>query len=268
MSFPPPLPPLSGYLKNLARAAAQRQQADEDEAAKPRPPAGPVYFCGLDLGQTHDPTAFVMIERNVVELPPPTETPEQVARRAAALASGHPLRPLGPVKVRRYAIRNIHRWPLRTSYPDIVASVTKLFEQPPLKGSILTIDGTGCGRPVVQMFTHAKERIKARIVPIVIHGGAAASVLKGWRSVPRRDLAGVLQVVLGTRRLDIAPELPLAKVLLRELETFTTKINIATGNESWEAWRSKDTDDVTLSAAMALWYAEVLGGDKGRAIIV
>jgi hypothetical protein len=78
----------------------------------------------------------------------------------------------------------------------------------------------------------------------------------GSWSVPKRELAGVLQVLLGTRRLQVAPALPLALVLGKELATFTAKINVATGSESFEAWRTRDHDDLVLAVALACWYAE------------
>jgi hypothetical protein len=47
-----------------------------------------------------------------------------------------------------------------------------------------------------------------------------------------------------------------AKTLTRELQRFRSKININTGNESFEAWRAKGHDDMVLATALALWYGE------------
>ena len=47
-----------------------------------------------------------------------------------------------------------------------------------------------------------------------------------------------------------------AEVLVRELSTFRAKVNIATGNESFEAWRSRDHDDMVLAVALAAWLGE------------
>jgi hypothetical protein len=92
-------------------------------------------------------------------------------------------------------------------------------------------------------------------VPITITGGAQPGYADGCWSVPKRELAGTLQVLLGTRRLEVAPALPLAKVLAREMATFKVKINVATGSESFEAWRERDHDDLIRSVALACWYA-------------
>jgi hypothetical protein len=40
------------------------------------------------------------------------------------------------------------------------------------------------------------------------------------------------------------------------MATFKVKINIATGSESFEAWRQKDHDDLVLAVAMPGWFAE------------
>ncbi len=42
---------------------------------------------------------------------------------------------------------------------------------------------------------------------------------------------------------------------MRELGTFTVRITEA-GNESSEAWREKDHDDLVLAVALACWAAE------------
>ena len=65
----------------------------------------------------------------------------------------------------------------------------------------------------------------------------------------------VLQAGLSGRRLKIAEGLPHAEILVGELTTFSTKITQA-GNETFEAWRERDHDDMVLAVAMALWLAE------------
>jgi hypothetical protein len=40
-----------------------------------------------------------------------------------------------------------------------------------------------------------------------------------------------------------------------ELQKFRAKINLDTGEASFEHWRERDTDDVVLALACALWYA-------------
>lgn len=102
--------------------------------------------------------------------------------------------------------------------------------------------------------------LSAKVVPITITSGSQVNAddadgLGGWR-VPKRELVSVVQVLMGTGRLVIDPRLPLAPVLVKELENFKDKMNLDTGNQSFEAWRESDHDDCVLAVAMALWVSE------------
>jgi hypothetical protein len=57
--------------------------------------------------------------------------------------------------------------------------------------------------------------------------------------------------------LQIARGLPLAPVLVKELETFRVK-TIASANEPFASWRERDHDDLVLAVTMAAWV-----GDRG-----
>jgi hypothetical protein len=59
-----------------------------------------------------------------------------------------------------------------------------------------------------------------------------------------------------SRQLKIAQDMPLADTLKKELLNFKVKINIATGHDSYEAWREGDHDDLVLAVAMACWCGE------------
>ncbi|MFO0796347.1 MAG: hypothetical protein U0804_02655 [Gemmataceae bacterium] len=184
------------------------------------------YITGLDLGQAADYTAVVVVE--------------QTAVRAGGRDVSH------------YAVRHLDRFPLGTGYPEIVAGVKGLFAARPLAGTRLVVDATGVGRAVVDMLKGGG--VAARVVPWTITAGHRM----GDGSVPKKDLVGAVQAVLGTRRLKIAPGLPLAEVLAKELESFRVKVT-ADRNESFESWREKDHDDLVLALALAVWAGERLG---------
>jgi hypothetical protein len=74
--------------------------------------------------------------------------------------------------------------------------------------------------------------------------------------VSKKDLVGAVQSVLQGERLKATRNLRDLAVLLRELSTFTAKITSA-GNESLEAWRERDHDDMVLAVALALWFGEL-----------
>lgn len=105
-----------------------------------------------------------------------------------------------------------------------------------------------------------KTGLTARVVPITITSGSQvnqdpADGLFGWK-VPKKELVSVLQVLMGTERLVIDKRLPLAPVLVKELENFKSKMSQDTGHESFEAWRESDHDDCVLAVALALWVGE------------
>jgi hypothetical protein len=195
-----------------------------------RPPDPPAYVSGLDLGTLADYSALATL---MVET--------------------------GPMKIdkflgRTFKLGHLHRWDLRTAYADVVADVVRLFSRPPLSGTPLVVDRTGVGVAVFEQLARAKPN--AHLVPVFIHGGKGTMCGEdGCWSVPKRELAGCLQVLLGTHRLKIVPSLPLAKVISRELASFKMKLNVATGHESFEALRNRDHDDLVLATALPCWYA-------------
>ena len=181
------------------------------------------FFVGLDLGQLRDYTALIVLEK--VEQP-----------------SASPI----------YHLRHLQRFPLGTSYTDILRQVSGLFQKSPLVFiSRLVVDGTGVGVPVVNMLHHAG----LPVVPIWITGGDAVSRAGRIIRVPKRDLVSVLQVLFQAERIKIAPSLPLGPVLVEELMNFRAKITAA-GNDTYEAWRERDHDDLVLALAISSWYAE------------
>ncbi len=186
------------------------------------------YFVGLDLGQSADYTACAVLERYEDE-----------------------------EKGLMFRCRHLQRWPLRTSYPSIVADVARMMDDKELHGErepVLAIDATGVGAPVVDLFKHGN--LRAELMPIQITGGDTVRRADGVTRVPKRDLVGAAKVALQTERLRIAPELPEAQTLVRELDNFQHKINPETAHDSYAAWREGAHDDLVLAVAMALWQGE------------
>jgi hypothetical protein len=195
------------------------------------------YFSGLDLGQTNDPTALAVMEQSWLP------DPHHAGRFLTS-----------------YACRVLERFPLGTSYVDIVARVKGLFSADvgssrtyPLWNTPLAVDQTGVGAAVVDMLKTAKP--PALIKPVLITAGHAVKYDAGVYHVPKKELASVLQVLLQSGRLKIAKELPEAQALVRELENFKVKITVA-ANETFGAWREGDHDDLVLAVALACWLGE------------
>lgn len=193
--------------------------------------AGPVrYVSGLDLGQAAEFTALAVLER--AEAPDPAS----------------PGRVLG-----RYAVRHLERFPLGAPYPEVGARVAALFAAPPLAGSPLGVDQTAVGKPVLDLLRRARPRAVLR--PVAVTAGHQAHADDGgvWL-VPRKELVSTLQVLLQARRVKVAPSLPDAQTLVRELQNF--KMKFPSVSDPFEAWREGPHDDLVLAVAIAAWLGE------------
>jgi hypothetical protein len=182
----------------------------------------PFYF-GLDLGQTQDYTASIVLEAH------------------------------GEGDTRTYDARHIEPWPLGTSYPSIVQAVRSMLNRPPLHGQCtLVVDHTGVGRPIFDLFVEAKIE---PIIGITITGGLAwhRDTGRQWH-VAKILLVGTVQKFLQSGRLRIGAKLPHARTLQKELRDFRVKITKA-ANEMYEACEGAH-DDLVLSLAVALFAAE------------
>ncbi len=182
------------------------------------------YIIGLDLGQAQDYTALAVLQRPAA-LPPEGKC--------------------------SYALRHLRRFPLGTPYTEIVPAVAALVQASPLAHPPIVVDHTGVGRAVVDML-----RKVGWVVPVTITGGYSVTEAEdGCYHVPKKELVTSLQVVLQTRRLHIARDLPDAPVLIREMQNFRVKITLA-AHETFGAWREGEHDDLVLAVALACWWAE------------
>ena len=149
----------------------------------------------------------------------------------------------------------LKRWDLGTSYVHIVADIKKLSQHPRITSdkTILIVDGTGVGRPVVDMLRQA--RLGFPIIPVHIMFGKEIVVKPdGYVHVPKMELVHALEVVLEQRRIGFANSVELAPALLQEFRDFklrTTKAdNLAAGAEG------PAHDDLVMSLCVAIWWAE------------
>lgn len=182
------------------------------------------YILGLDPGQANDPTAVAIVQ--------------------------HPSRDRDPI----YTVSALHRYPLGTSYPVIVTDITNRLLTPPLaRSSMLAVDATGVGAPVVDMFkNHAKLRDVYRIT---ITAGTAVGGNGYELTVPKRDLIIKTAVLFQQRRLRIATGLPDTTALVDELLGYRIKTSDS-GHQTYGPASSQDHDDLLLALTLALWTAE------------
>ncbi len=99
-----------------------------------------------------------------------------------------------------------------------------------------------------------KEKLSVIPVTITAGGSGTGSVFSGY-NVPKRELVSNLAIIFQAGRLKISRKLPEASQLVEELQKFKIKITPA-GNDTYEAWRESDHDDLVVAAAMAAWYGE------------
>jgi hypothetical protein len=182
------------------------------------------FVIGVDLGQVHDYTAVTIIER----------------RQAPGA----------------WVVRFLVRFPLGTSYPEIVERIKDLMYLSPLRGqSHLALDATGVGRPVLDLFRQAGMGCPP--VGISIHGGDAVTrdpAISGYR-VPKRDIVSNLQIRFELDQIKINSKMRYADLLVKELQNF--RVHIAeSGHDSYGAGRSGAHDDLVLALGIAVWLGQ------------
>lgn len=190
------------------------------------------YFIGLDLGQATDYTAVAVLERPHVTLQTPT------AER----------RPI-------HTVRYLKRFALGTSYPEIIEDVRVLLQTPELFGSLVMIDQTGVGKAIVNLLMDGlRNKVTATLWPVTLTAGNEFSSVSETL-IPKKELVGVLQALLQTRRLQIPRALEDAYVLVKELENFKARVTLKR-QDPLEDWREGDHDDLVLALGLAAWVAE------------
>jgi hypothetical protein len=198
----------------------------------------PQYILSVDYGQINDPTAITL---------------EEI----------HGQRPTHEVHVREAT-----RLPLGTSYPNIADEIERRYKaigrhlQKLCYGwnnphewmayRTLLVDVTGVGRPPYD------ELIKRRVhaIPITFTGGTGFRTDGDGYHVAKVDLVSSLAILFQSRppRIRISDTLPQLEALLHEFLHFRQKVNLR-GQETYEAWRERDHDDLAFSVMMACWYA-------------
>jgi hypothetical protein len=190
------------------------------------------YLVGLSLGTAQDFTGLAFLERARRALP---DDPHETAVC--------------------YGLRLLERIPPGTPYADICEGLGWIADRAGIHRATLAIDYTGVGLPVLrQFFRHVSA---SAIKPILVTAGQKASADgKGGWYVPRRDLAGILQVLLQERRLAIAASLPHAPTLVQELSNFRVREAATSDDAAVVSWREGPQDDLVLAVAAACWVGE------------
>src|SRR5580700_2143966 len=204
------------------------------------------YIVGVDLGQSRDFTAIAVVERQ--ELSGEWDPAAYTCRKSTALR-----------------LRFLERVELGTTYPDVVERVVQVTRSRDLAGRChLIVDGTGVGRPVVDLLRQAKPGCP--IMPAVITAGQRETQSDGYYGIPKRDLMVGLQVLLQRGELQIAAGLKYGAALAAEMAAMEVKVTSA-GREQFGAWREGTHDDLVFAVALACWGSKKVhsnGGEQKR----
>ncbi len=193
------------------------------------------YFIGVDFGQSRDFTAIAVLERAEMK---GAWDPVMFAWK----------------KVVSLRLRYLERIALGTPYPDVVERVVQVTQWPELAGRCrLAVDGTGVGRPVVDLLRRAQPGCV--LMPVNITSGLKQTEEGGYYGVPKRDLILGLQVLLQRGVLRIAAGLEHGPDLVKEMAAMQVKITL-TGHEQYAVWREGTHDDLVFAVALACWNAQ------------
>ena len=215
-----------------------------------------MLYLGLDLGQAADYSALAVVEEPIYAPPfggwvsgasldaEQRRSYERLAYEWQQLAPGKP--PLW--------LRGLHRYPLRTPYPDVVADVLRRLggRDAYRPDAVLVIDGTGVGAGVVDLFRYGDLPCELR--PVIIHGGVKVVIDRGLH-VPKRDLIGAVQVVLHTGRLQVARQSDVTDLWAKEMQNYQMKLTDS-GHDTYNARGDSRHDDLVLGVALAVWLRE------------
>jgi hypothetical protein len=233
------------------------------------------HAVGLDLGQSGDFTALVVLTRRIVP-------PESALFAPVGESPGNRLVNGTVVYDVSYAKRTKDR-----SYSEIAREVVdRLVELAPRggfgeRGVIgLAVDGTGVGRAVCDMFgaeiklRDARREYTPEIDLRYVSFRSSQESLKkpdrtsGYWRVPLTEAIFPTVCAFQDRRIRIAKNIKDRDQLVHELTHFRRKVNLASGSESFEAWRERDHDDVVFALALAhfCWRVKRKGSTKLRII--
>ena len=182
------------------------------------------YYIGVDLGQARDASAIAVVHSFRTVLP-----------------HRNPVTMAFPVKD-WLVLRQLERMRLGTDYTTVVARVGQVARALLGLGKVTVVpDGTGVGRPVVDMLR--KQTGRAEIVPVIITGGHGSGQSKGYRTVAKKDLIHGLAMLVEKGELAIAWNLQGREMFREEL----AKMKRAT--------LSGEPDDTVFAVALACWRA-------------
>jgi hypothetical protein len=208
-------------------------------------PRSSQFVIACDLGQAMDHTAVAILEKKIGVIDMRSEFDRHCN------IAGPPQK-----RAERIDVRDLHRLPLGTSYPNVITHVCELLarvqslcgddKRNPVE---LVIDETGPGKPVGDIFVASGLK---EIVRVTITAGNEVSNQGGNRwNVAKKILISRLDALLHTGELKFAAKLAEAEAMKNELLDFRRKLTDS-GAPTYGA-RSGRHDDLVLAVAIGVW---------------
>lgn len=200
---------------------------------------GPVVI-GVDIGRQHDPTAVCVVE--VIERQRPRTHFE--ADKVDLV----------------FVTRFLDRLPLRTPYPQVAQTLTRLAagvrarsgsRTPP----IMRVDVTGVGRPVFDSLADTDIPHVCRLTAVTITGSMGKEIKDRELSVGKLYLVSRLEALFDNDRIKFVvttdKQREQAHAMRRELQDFDRDQHASTGNLTFGA-KTGSHDDLVTALALAV----------------
>ena len=154
------------------------------------------FTIAVDLGMQVDPTAAVVVERQIAIIERAFDEPEY---------HDH------------FVVRALRRWPLHTSYDDVVADIAELIRVRGLQDVVVAMDLTGPGRLAGRVFIEAYLEGKLGTRYPRGYWITGAQTPSTGVHVSKRDLVTGALLAFNRGRVHVPADIPYAAVLRDEL---------------------------------------------------
>jgi hypothetical protein len=192
------------------------------------------FVLSLDLGSAAERSALSLIE-------PHTITPERGDEGD---------------DFNRYDVRALVRFPPGTDFPEIRYYAREMARNLPMPNETHLLLGLGGVGPDVLGYFRRDPAPYEAIEGLLLENGAGNGVASpgGVVRVGKRNVVAATQVAMQTQRLVFAAGLELREEAVRELLHFKMRPPSVSTDEL--AWRERASDDLVLSVAGGVWWAD------------
>ena len=198
------------------------------------PPTG--FFLALDLGQSPDHTALVVIEHKLINLQ---------RRDPVYFTWDHEM---------RLRVRWMELFACDTPYTSIAPVLGRLLTEPEMEGCAqVVVDATGVGRAFYDHLRAEFRKQRVAVAGVQITGGSAVGGTGGLVNIPKEEMVLNLETLLRERVLEIAAGCPHLDELVRQMHAFE-RIRMPGGRFSYTG-KGAGADDLVMALAMGVSYA-------------